>query len=97
MRPLLIVVFALTIAIPGTSFAADEPSKEWKSLGTTASFSGWRDDHQGWATANDTSLDPTEPKHLRTTPGEKILVSAGEGVNLLAPRISRTWRFGLNS
>lgn len=84
MRFSFVVVFALTIAISCTSFAANESSKEWKPLDTSASFSGWREDHQGWTTANEASLDPTEPKHLRTTPGDKILVSAGEGANLLS-------------
>jgi hypothetical protein len=53
----------------------------WESLSAAESFADWQC-HEGWSIAGDVTADSQRPEGLKTTRGQGVLVSLGEGVNL---------------
>lgn len=57
------------------------PPVGWTALAAQAGFGDWRT-HEHWQIAGDVSAEPAKSQHIRISPGQGLLVSEGEGVNL---------------
>lgn len=66
--------------------AADEPAgktaAKWIALTEGPSLDAWRDDRRGWSVVAGVKLNPDKPRRLIAKPGDGIVLSDGDGVNL---------------
>lgn len=82
VRTFLTSVLLTSSCFPGgTDLRAANPSN-WKLLCAKPDFADWRGEHQFWKTAGDVATDKASPQKLHLAPGDGVLVSEGEGVNL---------------
>lgn len=78
-----VACFALTLAalLCHSAVAADQ-AEGWIALTGGPSLDGWQDDHKGWSLAGEVKLNAENARRLDSTPGDVVLVSNGDAVNL---------------
>jgi hypothetical protein len=83
LRQSLPVLAAIALSVGATTVTVgEEPDEKWLTLFGGRLLSDWQEDHAGWSTARDVKLDPENDEHLKTVPGDGILVSDGDAVIL---------------
>ena len=80
LLPMLLVVGLWAGSVQ--SAAAAEPAAEWIALTGGPSLDAWQEDHSGWSLAGGVKLNPENPRQLASEPGDGVLVSNGDAVNL---------------
>ncbi|RIK74718.1 MAG: DUF1080 domain-containing protein [Planctomycetota bacterium] len=67
-----------------TEAAESTPGTGWIDLSSAdRPLALWRDDRQGWTAAGGAGLDPANDHRLAVTPGSGVIVSDGDGADLL--------------
>jgi hypothetical protein len=74
----------LGVVLAGASWviADEKPSDGWIVLTGGPSLDAWQEDHSGWSLAGGVKLNPENSRRLLSDPGEGVLVSNGDAVNL---------------
>lgn len=75
--------FAFTLAalLPLSATAADQ-ADGWIALTGGPALDAWQKDQRGWSLAGEVKLNPENARRLDSTPGDVVLVSNGDAVNL---------------
>ncbi|MBL9162110.1 MAG: DUF1080 domain-containing protein [Planctomycetaceae bacterium] len=82
------VASMLTLLLLGAGTGVMSPvaeaagADEWISLLEGASLANWQEDQTGWSLASGVKLHPDAPDQLISEPGDGVLISNGDAVNL---------------
>lgn len=77
----LLTAITLLAVLPAAK-GEPESSSEWMALTGGPSLDAWQKDRRGWSLAGEVKLNPENARRLDSTPGDVVLVSNGDAVNL---------------